>query len=169
MSGQAGAPWKREHIPGAESPLDRYAIFNAITLLGSPVTLAVLALGVGLLLAARRQWILLGGWLAAFAGGGLLNEVLKLVIRRPRPPFAAAFLHHHSWSFPNGHAMGSLVCYGMLAYVLGVLWIPRRNTQISVALGVALLIAMSQVSRNSRAFFTNASWYWKMPPCPASS
>jgi len=65
-----------------------YAVFNAISLLGSPVTLSVLALGVGLLLAARRQWILLGGWLAAFAGGGLLDEVLKLVIQRPRPPYA---------------------------------------------------------------------------------
>ncbi|PYP70048.1 MAG: hypothetical protein DMD41_15785, partial [Gemmatimonadetes bacterium] len=69
-----------------------YAIFNAITLLGSPVTLTILALGVGLLLASRRQWILLGGWLAAFAGGGLLDAVLKLVIRRPRPPYAVAFL-----------------------------------------------------------------------------
>src|SRR6266851_4333162 len=50
-----------------------YAIFHAITLLGSPVTLTVLALGVGLLLATRRQWILLGGWLTAFAGGGVLD------------------------------------------------------------------------------------------------
>jgi undecaprenyl-diphosphatase len=124
-----------------------YAISNAISLLGSPVTMSVLALGVGLLLAARRQWILLGGWLAAFAGGGLLDEVLKLVIRRPRPPYAAAFLPHYSWSFPSGHAMGSLIGYGMLAYVLVVLWIHRRSAQLSVVLGAALLIGAIGLSR----------------------
>jgi len=124
-----------------------YAIFNAITLLGSPVTLTILALGVGLLLASRRQWILLGGWLAAFAGGGLLDAVLKLVIRRPRPPYAVAFLQHYSWSFPSGHAMGSLIGYGMLAYVLTLLWIHRRSAQLSVVLGAALLIIAIGLSR----------------------
>ncbi len=124
-----------------------YAVANAISLLGSPVTMSVLALGVGLLLAARRQWILLGGWLAAFAGGGLLDAVLKLVIHRPRPPYAAAFLLHYSWSFPSGHAMGSLIGYGMLAYLVGVLWIHRRSAQISVVLGAALLIVAIGLSR----------------------
>ncbi len=124
-----------------------YAIFDAISLLGSPATISVLALGVGLLLAARRQWILLGGWLAAFAGGGLLAEALKVVIRRPRPPYAAGFLHHYSWSFPSGHAMGSLIGYGMLAYVLTVLWIHRRSAQVSVVLGAALLIGAIGLSR----------------------
>src|SRR5216684_1499039 len=71
-----------------------YAVFNAISLLGSPMTLTILALGVGLLLASRRQWILLGGWLTAFAGGGVLDEVLKLVIRRPRPPWPRDGLAH---------------------------------------------------------------------------
>jgi len=27
----------------------------------------------------------------------------------------------------------------------------------------------THASRNANAFFTNASWYWKTPPCPASS
>jgi len=62
-----------------------------------------------------------GGWLAAFAGGRLLDAVLKLVIRRPRPPYAAAFLHDYSWSFPSGHAMGSLVSYGMPLTVAGMM------------------------------------------------
>ena len=124
-----------------------YAVFDAISLLGSPVMLTILALGVGLLLAARRQWILLAGWLAAFAGGGLLDAALKLAIRRPRPPYAAAFLHHYTWSFPSGHAMGSLIGYGMLAYLLVVLWTHRRSTRISIVLGAALLIVAIGFSR----------------------
>jgi membrane protein DedA with SNARE-associated domain/membrane-associated phospholipid phosphatase len=124
-----------------------YAVFNTISSLGSPVTLTILAVGVGFVLAARREWILLTGWLAAFAGGGLLDLVLKLVIRRPRPPGAAAFLQHYSWSFPSGHAMGSLIGYGMLAYVLTLLWIHRRSAQIRVVLGAALLIIAIGLSR----------------------
>ena len=124
-----------------------YAVFNAISLLGSPVTLTILALAVALLLAARRELIVLAGWLAAFAGGGLLDVVLKLVIRRPRPPGAAAFLQHFSWSFPSGHAMASLIGYGVLAYVLTLLWIHRRSAQIAVVLGAALLIVAIGFSR----------------------
>src|SRR2546428_2874981 len=124
-----------------------YAVFNAISLLGSPVTLTILALAVALLLAARREWIVLAGWLAAFAGGGLLDVVLKLVIRRPRPPGAAAFLQHFSWSFPSGHAMASLIGYGMLAYVLTLLLIHRRSAQIAVVLGAARLIIAIGFSR----------------------
>ncbi len=124
-----------------------YAVSNAISLLGSPVAMTVLALGVALLLGVRRRWTVLAGWAAAFAGGGLLNEILKLVIRRPRPPYAAAFLHDYSWSFPSGHAMGSLIGYGMLAYLLVVLWIHRRGMQISIILGAALLIVAIGLSR----------------------
>src|SRR5256886_7396152 len=123
------------------------AVFNAVSLLGSPVMLTILALAVALLLAARREWIVLAGWLAAFAGGGLLDVVLKLVIRRPRPPGAAAFLQHFSWSFPSGHAMASLIGYGILAYVLTLLWIHRRSGQIAVVFGAALLIIAIGFSR----------------------
>ena len=124
-----------------------YAVSDAISLLGSPVTLTIVGLGMGLLLAARRQWIVLAGWLAAFVGGGLLGVVLKLVIHRPRPPYAATFLQHYSWSFPSGHAMGSLIGYGMLAYVLALLWIHSRGGQIAVVLGAAVLVVAVGLSR----------------------
>ena len=124
-----------------------YTIFSAISLLGSGVALGVLALGVGFGLAVRRQWIVLGGWVAAFAGGGLLEGMLKLVIRRPRPPYAAAFLNHPSWSFPSGHAMVSLIGYGMLTYLLVVLWTQRRSMRISIALGATLLVGAIGLSR----------------------
>ena len=131
----------------AQATATGYAVFDAISLLGSPVMLTILALAVALLLAARREWIVLAGWLAAFAGGGLLDVVLKLVIRRPRPPGAAAFLQRFSWSFPSGHAMASLIGYGMLAYVLTLLWIHRRSAQVAVVLGAALLIIAIGFSR----------------------
>jgi membrane-associated phospholipid phosphatase len=124
-----------------------YSIAQAISVLGSPVALTTLALGVGALLAARRHWILLTGWVAAFAGGGLLDALLKLVIHRPRPPDAQVFLPHYTWSFPSGHAMVSLIGYGMLAYVLVRLWVHRRSAQALIVVGAALLILAIGVSR----------------------
>jgi len=124
-----------------------YAIAEALSFLGSPWMLSVGALAVGLLLAARRQWIVLAGWVGALAGGGLLQAALKSVIRRPRPPYAAAFLAHYTWSFPSGHAMVALIGYGMLAYVLVVLAIRRRAFQIAVVVGAALLIVAVGLSR----------------------
>jgi len=124
-----------------------YTIFRAISFLGSSVAMTALGLGVAILLGARRQWVVLGGWVAAFAGGGLLNQVLKLMIQRPRPPYAAAFVQDSSWSFPSGHAMSSLIGYGMLAYLLVVLWVHRRSMQTVIVLGAAVLIVAIGLSR----------------------
>src|SRR3989454_1239473 len=124
-----------------------YAIFNAISLLGSGVAMTLLALGAGLLLASPRQRILLGGWLTAFAGGGLLPPLLKFWVCHPLPPYAVASLHTYTWSFATRQAMGSLIGYGMLVYVLGVLWIHRRSAQMSAALGGVLLIVAIGSSR----------------------
>jgi undecaprenyl-diphosphatase len=125
-----------------------YAVFNTISVFGSAAALAALALGVSVLLAVRRRWIVLAGWAAAFAGGYILDAVLKLAIRRPRPPFAADFLSGSSWSFPSGHAMSSLVAYGMLAYiVLIVVRIRGRGARIAVVLGAALVILAIGMSR----------------------
>jgi membrane-associated phospholipid phosphatase len=124
-----------------------YATFRVVTLLGAPVTLTIVAAAVTLALAARRQWVLLGGWLVALGGGGLLTALLKLAIHRQRPPYADTFLVNFSWSFPSGHAMESLIAYGMLAYLAGVLWIHRRSAQIAVAASAGLLVVAIGVSR----------------------
>jgi len=134
--------WLHAHATAAG-----YAIASAVSLLGSPLVLTAVALVGGVWLAIRRQGIVLTGWVAAFAGGGLLDALLKSVVRRPRPPYAAAFLPHYSWSFPSGHAMGSLIGYGMLAYVLVELVVRRRALQLGVVVGAAVLIVAVGLSR----------------------
>ena len=135
-----------ESLHGHSTP-DGMAVFLAISRLGSAVAMSVLALLGALLLITRRDWIVLGGWVAAFAGGGLLDQWLKLVIRRPRPPYAAALLHNPTWSFPSGHAMGALVGYGMLAYVCLILWKESRRMHITIVAAAALVIASIGMSR----------------------
>lgn len=124
-----------------------YAIFKVITLLGSAVAMWALGLAGAVVLAVRRQRIVLVGWVAALGGGGLLNAMLKQAIQRPRPPYAAAFIFDSSWSFPSGHAMASLIGYGMLAYVLVTLWVHRRSWQVSIVVAATLLVVSIGFSR----------------------
>jgi len=121
--------------------------FAAISALGSPLVMTALGILIAVILMLRRWWLVLAGWAAAYGGAGVLDVLLKQLIRRPRPVYAAAYLHSHSFSFPSGHAMGSLIGYGMLAYLLVVFWAHRRPARIAVVAAVAALILAIGVSR----------------------
>ncbi|HLQ60099.1 MAG TPA: phosphatase PAP2 family protein [Gemmatimonadales bacterium] len=123
-------------------------VFRAISALGSPLVMIILALGVAVSLGIRRQGLLLQGWVTAFLGGSLLNTVLKHAIHRPRP-LTVPMGVYHSWSFPSGHAMGSLIGYGMLAYVLVLLGPSPRSPGARVAIigAAAILVLAIGVSR----------------------
>lgn len=136
------AAWLRAH---AQPVGDRIAL--VVTSLGSPVAMAVLAVVVAAVLAYRRWWIVFVGWIAAFAGGGALDWALKRVIHRPRPTGAAAFLFGGSFSFPSGHAMGSLVGYGMLAYLLIAYWPWARRHQVAAMSFTFVLVLAIGLSR----------------------
>jgi undecaprenyl-diphosphatase len=122
-------------------------IFVAISWLGSPAVMAGIAVAVGFVLLLRRDRLMLLGWVGAFVGVGVLNAVLKRIIHRPRPAYATAFLHGTSFSFPSGHAMGSLVGYGMLTYLVLVLWVKRRSLQVALVIIASILILAIGLSR----------------------
>jgi undecaprenyl-diphosphatase len=136
------ADWTHAHA----TPVG-YSVARALSILGSPAVLAVPAVVVAVILVARRQWIVLLGWVAAFAGGSVLNWALKRIIQRPRPLYGAAFLHGESFSFPSGHVLGSLIGYGMLAYVIVTLWAERRRTKALVITAAAVLVVAIGLSR----------------------
>ena len=123
------------------------AIFTLISGLGSPLVMTMLALGGVIALAWRREWIVLGGWVGAFGGATLIGYWLKLTIHRPRPSYATTLMHDVTWSFPSGHAMGSLVGYGMLAYVLCSLATRNHRKRLWIVAGAAILILAIGVSR----------------------
>ena len=91
--------------------------FAAVSLLGGPL-LIVLVTVATIFLAMRRDWLRAGLIVVGVAFGVGLNSVLKQVFHRGRPEFASELIPHRSWSFPSGHAMNSLVAYGILLYLL---------------------------------------------------
>jgi membrane-associated phospholipid phosphatase len=123
------------------SPAAR-AVSIVVTELGSVPALTLLTLGIALLLLLRRRLLLALVWLIAPFGGALLDMELKILFQRERPPFRDRFIDETSKSFPSGHSMGSLICYGLLAYVL-ILVLPRLWMRlIAVAVLTSLVLAI---------------------------
>ena len=123
------------------------AVCMTISRIGSPVAMTLLAVAGVLLLATLEEWVVLGGWVAAFGGASVLDRWLKFLVHRPRPRYAAAIIHHPTWSFPSGHAMGSLVGFGMLAYVLVRFADGSRRARLAVWAGATFLIVLIGASR----------------------
>ena len=134
--------WIRAHA----TPLgDQVAI--AVSFLGGPIMMTILALVVAMIAVRRGAWVLLWVWLAAFIGGAVLDWMLKNLVRRPRPIGAERFLHGITFSYPSGHSMGSLIGFAMLAYVLIKFWPPARGHRVIVVIVAVILVLLIGWSR----------------------
>lgn len=117
--------------------------FATMSIVGGPGGIAVIAgiVTIALLIARRFRWAI---YLAVtVAGGGLLDMELKRYFARARPDVAAMLRHAHGYSFPSGHAMGSTIAFGALAY-LASRSIPQwRWKSAVIALAMTLILSIS--------------------------
>ena len=121
-------------------------IAKVISDIGGPTAMAALMVVGAIFLLVRREKMLLYGWLVAFIGGGALDWALKTIFRRDRPSFPNPFVHVLGYSFPSGHSMGSLIGYGMLAYMVAH-FVRRRRINLWVAVCAAVLVLAIGFSR----------------------
>lgn len=115
------------------------AIARAFSFIGGPTAMAVLMFSGIIYLLIRKERIVLYGWLIAFIGGGALDWALKTIFHRDRPAFPKAFVHALGFSFPSGHSMGSLIGFGMLAYVI-IHTVRHRRFDIATGLIATVLV-----------------------------
>jgi undecaprenyl-diphosphatase len=123
--------------PSGQSPLA-----EAVTHLGDSRLLVVLAAALGVAL-----WWRGGRWLAALplvavASGALLSYAVKLLVARPTTWFPIwGRLTTTDDSFPSGHAVQSLVFYGLVA-MLALRWPPLARWR-GLVLGAAVTLVAS--------------------------
>lgn len=90
---------------------------HVVSFIGLPIiTLSISALVIswGVAHTNTRLWMA-GGAAAATIG---LNAIIKLIFQRDRPETGyVEEMLIHSYSFPSGHSAGSMVVYGLLAYL----------------------------------------------------
>lgn len=117
------------------------------------------------LLARRKHWMAML-WIAAVGGNGLLTRFLKAAFQRERPLHEHGWTSETGWSFPSGHASGSVAVYGMLAYVLvrvtPAIWhlpIALAGILIAVLVGISrIALQVHYFSDVLAGFVSGAAW-----------
>jgi undecaprenyl-diphosphatase len=118
----------------------------AVSFLGAPTTLTVVAVACSLLLWYRRRHSEAATLSTVVLGGNFLNFCLKHLIQRGRPVFDDPILSLPTYSFPSGHAMASTVFYGLLSIYALANARQRSYAYIAVA-AVVFTVALVSFSR----------------------
>ena len=127
-------------------PISVVRTFALVTHLGDAWVLAVWCVLGATALTIRRRYALAIGFTLAIVGNGLLNTIIKHIFERARPVHDVSIATATGWSFPSGHSSGSLVTYGIIAYVLvRVLPDGWRLPVIVAATLIAITTASSRV------------------------
>ena len=139
---QAVNAWfQNERFPGFTALLD------AVTVAGGPLGMALVVALVAAGLFLRKHHASAVFVIVAAAGGALLNLGLKMIFERVRPSAATAIAVAQGYSFPSGHAMGSFIVLGSIAYV--VLRQPFRwrvkSALLAMLVTVVLFVGLSRV------------------------
>jgi undecaprenyl-diphosphatase len=121
-------------------------VIKAVTWLGSDGVLWTV-LGVSAaIMAVRRRRRLAAYLLVTGAGALVLDPVLKSLVGRLRPVVAHPVAHANGNSFPSGHSLGSIACYGAVLLV----FLPATRPgwpRTALRYGTGLLIAAIGISR----------------------
>ena len=121
------------------------AVVKAVTWLGSDGVLSTVIGAAAIALALRRQWRLAIYLFVTGAGALVLDPVLKSLVGRLRPVVAHPIAHGTGNSFPSGHALGSIVCYG--AVLLVFLPTARGRWRTAFIAATATLVGLIGISR----------------------
>ena len=104
------AQWLHAHAsPAMTDPL------LAVSQMHAPAGIAVLATGMAIYLALKRDHYWLLAVLLTMPAGMVLNVLLKNLFERHRPVFDQPLVVIATYSFPSGHAAYSTMLYGLLA------------------------------------------------------
>jgi len=121
------------------------AVVKGVTWLGSDGVLWTVVGAAALVMALRRRWRLAVYLLVTGAGALVLDPVLKSLVGRLRPVVAHPIAHGTGDSFPSGHSLGSIVCYG--AVLLVFLPAARGRWRAAFIAVVVALVALIGISR----------------------
>jgi membrane-associated phospholipid phosphatase len=100
----------------ANPQLDLLMLF--FTALGDPPAVVTIFLVTTIWLLLKRHYIDGLRFAIVCAGGVLINQEMKLFFAKPRPELWERLITDMTFSFPSGHAVGSMILYGFLAYIL---------------------------------------------------
>jgi membrane-associated phospholipid phosphatase len=121
------------------------SVVKAVTFLGSDGVLWTIIGVSAVFLAFRRRWRLVLYLLVTGAGALVMDPILKSLVGRLRPVVAHPIAHGGGNSFPSGHSLGSIVCYGAVLLVFTPMTRGRWRTALRAV--IVTLVALIGISR----------------------
>jgi undecaprenyl-diphosphatase len=139
----SAAQWLHLRIQGEDGVI---GFLEVVSFTGKPIFL-LFAIGI------PGAWIFFHGGrkLALFLavtciGGGIVDTIVKVGVGRPRPKVEEPIVEAFGNSFPSGHSMAAVVCYGALLLVFMPLMSNRvRNVAIAAYITLVLAIGFSRL------------------------
>lgn len=141
------AAWQVGPLPGDQAIRSLFLLtpgsgvnnfMDGVSFLGSKYALAPVG-GIGFLWLWARWRETLRLWVFLLVGTPIMEGLCKLLVGRPRPTSQAL-------GFPSGHAMATMVIYGLIAWLL---WQSDRrvSVRLTIVLSFAVLVLAVGISR----------------------
>jgi len=90
-------------------------VLRALSEPGSGTWIGIVLFFLVLFFLWKRSWPAIVTLIVAVPGGMLMNELLKILVHRPRPFLQGPFVDWSGYSFASGHTIGATLLYGQLA------------------------------------------------------
>jgi membrane-associated phospholipid phosphatase len=124
----------------ATANLDQWML--GLSMLGSPPLMFLICGVIVVALWRNRRHGDAWFFIAAIVGAGLLNQAAKMAFSRPRPELWLVIDPRSDYSFPSGHAMGTMALY---AAIVVLLW--HTKWRVPWIIGGAALVFLVGLSR----------------------
>ena len=119
------------------------AFFKAVTKFADEEPLILIAI-IGLILIKNRK---IGASIAVnLVSSAFVNNLIKEIVQRPRPPIELRMVEESSFSFPSGHAMTSATFYGLIIYFV-IKNVKNKKLKNIICIILSLLIFLIGISR----------------------
>ena len=76
----------------------------------------------------------------------LINQGLKYIIQRPRPPLEERLISQGGYSYPSGHSMMAMCLYGVSIYLINTK-LKNKKLKIILTLVLSIIILLIGISR----------------------
>lgn len=121
------------------------SIMKLITTLGSTIVIVAGILSIAVICWNNKKIFLT--FLSANLIGVILNNLIKIIVRRPRPTQTLVMTAEKSYSFPSGHSMMSMIFYGLIIYYIMKYMKNKklRNILVPLLSAVIFFIGISRI------------------------
>jgi undecaprenyl-diphosphatase len=120
-------------------------VMLGVTVLGQPSVLVIMSLSLGVWLLTQGRRSQATTLAIAALGAVCLNYWLKHLFARDRPALWDRIVDVRYYSFPSGHAMVSMVMYGLIGYLLASSFSHWRGWILSLTTLLILTIGLSRL------------------------